>query len=255
MGLCNKMKDQIRLIKGDCLKVMDELKREGAIVDAVIVDPPYGVTKCEWDSIIPLELMWDRIKSMIKPNAAIAITATQPFATKLISSNPSMFRYDLIWLKSQGSSFFMANKMPMRAHEGIYLFYNSPPTYNPQKTQGEPYASFRKKSSFDLWNDSAGNILTENKDGLRYPLSYMNFKNSNKGKIHPTQKPVALMEYLIKTYTNEGETVLDFTMGSGTTGEACLRCNRKFIGIEISDEYFSAARERLDEFSLEINEC
>lgn len=230
------------LMQGDCLERMKEIP--SGSVDMVLTDPPYGTTACKWDSIIPLEPMWEQLKRVIKPNGAIVMTASQPFTTILISSNVKMFRYDLIWTKTQPTGFYNANRMPLRAHEEIIVFYKSLPTYNPQKTSGDPYVQLRGSSS-DVY---VGKGLSEtvNTTGERHPLSHRNFKRDG-GKVHPTQKPVALMEYLIKTYTNEGETVLDFTAGSFTTGVACVNLNRRFIGIELDKDYFDIGVNRIKE--------
>jgi DNA modification methylase len=230
-------------MQGDCLEKMKEIP-DGS-VDMVLADPPYGTTACKWDSIIPLELMWEQLKRVIKPNGAIVMTASQPFTSVLITSNLKMFKYDLVWCKSQGSGHLNANKRQLRAHEDILVFYNKQPTYNPQKTSGKPYPD--KIGDNSLKSDVYGKqrlIVAENKTGDRHPFSWKLFKR-DKGRLHPTQKPVALMEYLIKTYTNEGETVLDFTMGSGTTGVACKNIYRKFIGIELDEEYFKIAQDRI----------
>lgn len=188
--------------------------------------------------------MWEQLKRVIKPAGAIVMTASQPFTTTLISSNMKMFRYDLKWIKSAGTGFYNANRMPLRAHEDILVWYNSLPTYNPQKTKGKPYTQKRGSAS-DVY---VGKDLcvTINESGDRHPLSWIMLKK-DVDKIHPTQKPVALMEYLINTYTNEGETVLDFAMGSGTTGVACKLLNRNFIGIELSEEYFKIAQNRINQ--------
>ena len=228
-------------MKGDCLERMKEIP--SGSVDMVLTDPPYGTTACKWDSIIPLEPMWEQLRRVIKTNGAIVMTASQPFTTTLISSNMKMFRYDLKWCKSQGTGFYNANRMPLRAHEDILVFYKKLPEYNPQKTEGKPY-THKRGSSSDVYQGK-GLIVTENNTGDRHPLSWRVFKK-DKNKLHPTQKPVALMEYLIKTYTNEGETVLDFTMGSGTTGVAAKNLNRDFIGIELDETYFNIAKARIN---------
>lgn len=231
----------MRLMLGDCLERMKEI--DAGSVDAVIADPPYGTTACKWDSVIPLEPMWEQLKRVIKPNGAIVLFGSQPFTTTLIASNMKMFRYDLKWCKTQGTGFYNANRMPLRAHEDILVFYGKMPTYNPQKTNGKPYRQ-RRGSASDVYQ---GKDLTETiSDGKRYPLSWKIFTR-DKRKAHPTQKPVALMEYLIKTYTNEGETVLDFAMGSGTTGVACVKTKRDFIGIEMDEGYFKIAEKRIME--------
>ena len=229
------------LMQGDCLERMKEIP--SGSVDMVLADPPYGTTQCKWDSIIPLEPMWEQLKRVIKPNGAIVMTAAQPFTTALISSNMKMFRYDLIWTKSQATGFYNANRMPLRAHEDVVVFYSSLPTYNPQKTSGSPYRQ-RRGSASDVYVGKDC-IETVNDTGDRHPLSHRHFaKDSDKS--HPTQKPVALMEYIIKTYTNEGETVLDFTMGSGSTGVAAVNTSRRFIGIELDLNYFNIALERIE---------
>lgn len=206
----------------------------------------YGTTACKWDSVIPFEPLWEHYKRITKSNAAIVLTASQPFTTALIASNMKMFRYDLKWIKKQATGFYNANRMPLRAHEDVCIFYKSLPTYNPQKTLGNPYTCKRGSSS-DVY---VGKDLTvtNNVSGDRFPLSWMEFKR-DKEKIHPTQKPVALMEYLIRTYTNEGETVMDNCMGSGTTGVACINTARKFIGIEKDEKYFEIARNRIESAS------
>ena len=232
--------DKTWLMHGDCLERMKEIP-DGA-VDMVLTDPPYGTTACKWDSIIPLEPMWEQLKRITKPNGAIVMTASQPFTTKLISSNYKMFRYDLKWVKNSGTGFYNANRMPLRAHEDIAVFYSKLPTYNPQKTKGKPYKE-KRGSATDVYQGK-DLCVTNNDTGDRHPLSWFEVKR-DKSKIHPTQKPVALMEYLIKTYTNEGETVLDFTMGSGTAGVACANLDRNFIGIEMDDNYFNIAKDRV----------
>jgi site-specific DNA-methyltransferase (adenine-specific) len=225
---------------GDCLEVMKDIP-DGS-VDMVLTDPPYGTTACKWDSVIPLEPMWEQLKRVAKKNGAIVMTASQPFTSALVMSNVKMFRYDLKWCKTQGTGFYNANRMPLRAHEDILVFYKNMPTYNAQKTDGKPYRQKRGSAS-DVYQ---GKDLHETiSDGKRHPLSWKIFKR-DKDKHHPTQKPIALMEYLIKTYTNEGETVLDFTMGSGTTGVAAKSLNRKFIGIELDEDYFKIAKDRID---------
>ena len=186
-------------------------------------------------------MMWEQLKRVIKPNGAIVMTGSQPFTSALVMSNPKMFRYDLKWCKSQGTGFYNANRMPLRAHEDILIFYGKMPVYNPQKTDGKPYRQTRGTAS-EVYQ---GKDLHETvSNGERHPLSWKVFKRDRE-KMHPTQKPVALMEYLIRTYTHEGETVLDFTMGSGTTGVACLNTGRDFIGIELDPGYFQIASERI----------
>ncbi len=234
----------INLMQGDCLERMKEIP--SGSVDMILADPPYGTTMCKWDSIIDLELMWIQLKRIIKSNGAIVITASQPFTSILTCSNLPMYRYDWVYDKPAGTGFFNAKKMPLRSHESILVFYNKLPTYNPQKTQGHK----RKVSSrFDAKSECYGKAVkkTSYDSTSRYPRSVQRFSSDKqKGNYHPTQKPVALMEYLIKTYTNENETVLDFTMGSGTTGVAAKNLNRNFIGIELDEGYFNIAKERIE---------
>lgn len=238
--------EKYKLYQGDCLKVMDKLIEEGVKVDMILTDPPYGTTACKWDSIIPLDEMWGKLNKLIKPNGAIVLFAQTPFDKVLGVSNLEMLRYEWIWEKEQGTGGLNANKMPLKKHENILIFYKKLPTYNPQFTHGAPYKIKRD------YNDSAvygrtgtrDGYISKN-DGKRYPVSIIKFNRDTKKRYHPTQKPVALLEYLIKTYTNDNELVLDFTMGSGSTGVACLNTNRKFIGIELNDEYFNTAKERM----------
>ena len=238
------------LYKGDCLIEMDKIP-DGS-VDMICADPPYGTTACKWDAIIPLEPMWRQLKRVIKPNGAIVMTASQPFTTTLISSNMKMFKYCWVWSKSRATLFQHAKRMPMRKHEDVCVWYKKQPTYNPQFDKGKPYTdnrTTRKIPSGILGGDKTAKIkIPVNNTGTRYPttLSLTGFFE-NKGNQHPTQKPVALMEYLIKTYTNEGETVLDFAAGSFTTGVACVNQNRQFIGIEKDDKYYEVAKKRIKE--------
>ena len=235
--------DSLWLMKGDCLERMKEIP-DGS-VDLILTDPPYGTTACKWDSIIPLELMWGELKRIIKPNGAIVMTASQPFTSMLVMSNLGMFKYELIWEKDKPSDFAVAKFKTMKYHETVLIFTNGRATYNPQMVIGKPNHSvgkgIRRKN-----NESGANTATvSNKtDGLKHPKSVLKINRESK-PIHPTQKPVALMEYLIKTYSNEDETVLDFTMGSGTTGVACKNLNRKFIGIEKDETYFKIAQDRI----------
>ena len=225
---------------GDCLDVMQDIP-DGS-VDMVMTDPPFGTTACKWDSVIPFEPMWAQLKRITKPSGAIVLMASQPFTSALVMSNVGMFRYDLKWIKTQATGFYNANRMPLRAHEDIIVFYQSLPSYNPQKTAGEPYV--QKRGSASEVYQGKDLSVTVNETGMRHPLSWRVFQR-DADKTHPTQKPVALMEYLIRTYTNPGETVLDFTCGSGTTGVACVNTSRKFIGIERDPEYFTVAQSRI----------
>jgi len=234
----------IQLMQGDCLNRMKEIP-DGSI-DMVLADPPYGTTACKWDSIIPLALMWEQLKRIIKPNGAIVMTASQPFTSVLTCSNLKQFKYSMVWQKSQSTGHLNAWRMPMRAHEDICVFYKKPPTYNPA-LRDKPAANIRPVTERTKKTDCYGDHrLDAHKcpPDKTMPNSILQFNNAQ-GTTHPTQKPVALMEYLIKTYTNEGETVLDFTMGSGTTGVACKNLNRDFIGIELDQDYFDIAENAL----------
>jgi site-specific DNA-methyltransferase (adenine-specific) len=238
----------IKLIHGECLEEMAKLP--DGCVDMVMCDPPYGTTACKWDSVIPLEPMWEQLKRLIKPNGAIVMTASQPFASALVMSNPKWFKHEWIWHKSKSGSAFTAKVRPMAKHESVLVFGRGRVTYNPQMVKGEPYSRTRKPppiNNHKLGLGSNGESTTVN-NGTRYPESVQLFQQKwrRQDQVHPTQKPVALMEYLIKTYTNEGETVLDFTMGSGTTGVACSNLNRSFIGIERDDKYFEIAKNRIE---------
>ena len=238
----------MRLMLGDCLERMKEIS-DGS-VDMVLTDPPYGTTACKWDSIIPLDPMWEQLKRVIKPNGAIVMTASQPFTTTLISSNMKMFKYCWVWHKSQSTGHLNAWKQPMRNTEDVVVFYAKQCVYNPQIVD-KPIENIRPITARSPKNECYGKM----KNGIEtrklpndksMPTTIQKFNNAQ-GTVHPTQKPVALMEYLIKTYTNEGETVLDFTMGSGTTGVACKNLNRDFIGIEMDEGYYEIAKKRIGE--------
>jgi DNA modification methylase len=237
----------VKLYQGDCLKIMASIPDHS--VDMVLADPPYGTTQCKWDSVIPFDLMWDQLKRITKNNGAIVMTAMQPFTSALVMSNVKMFKYDWVWKKQKGTGHLNASKMPMRDKEDILVFYKNQCIYNPQFTNGLPYKNKTgDQSKSTSMTNSYGrytNYRKENK-GNRYPKQIQEFKTVERGTLHPTQKPVALMEYLIKTYTNECETVLDFTMGSGTTGVACVNTKRSFIGIELDENYFSIASKRIN---------
>ena len=228
-------------MQGDCLERMKEIP-DGS-VDMVLTDPPYGITACKWDSVIPFEPMWEQLKRVTKKNGAIVMTASQPFTSALVMSNVKMFKYDWTWRKPKGTGHLNAKKMPMRDKEDVLVFYSAPCTYNPQFSEGSPYKSKAGTSMTESYGDYKKFGYDNN--GKRYPKQVIDFPVVERGTVHPTQKPVALMEYLIKTYTNEGETVLDFTMGSGTTGVAAKNLNRSFIGIELDETYFNIAKDRI----------
>ena len=236
------------LYKGDCLEVMKNIA-DGSI-DAIITDPPYGTTACKWDSVIDFELMWEQLNRIIKPNRAVVLFGSQPFTSALIMSNPKGFKYEWIWQKTKGSNFQTLKHQPWKMHENILVF-NAKGVYNPQKyTVSEDKIDKRKNVNNPLTNKDGVygklNRTRKRDDGTRYPNSIQTIKNPNNNSLHPTQKPVLLMEYLIKTYTNENETVLDFTMGSGTTGVAAKNLNRNFIGIEQDEKYFKIAQDRIN---------
>lgn len=233
-----------QLYQGDCLDVLRTISE----VDMILADPPYGTTACKWDSVIPLEAMWGHLLRVIKPNGAIVMTASQPFTTTLISSNMRGFKYCWVWEKSQAVGHLNAYKMPMKNTEDVAVFYSKPPTYNPQ-LEDKPAENIRPETKIRKQTSCYGSHAKESTRRIplnkTLPKQIIRFNNCQEN-LHPTQKPVALMEYLIKTYTNEGETVLDFTMGSGTTGVACKNLNRNFIGIEKDPEYFKIAEERIN---------
>jgi DNA modification methylase len=241
----------IQLFKGNCLELMKNI--ESGSVDAIITDPPYGTTACKWDSVIDFGLMWEQLNRIIKPNGAIVLFGSEPFSSALRMSNIKNYKYDWVWEKTSGSNFATLKHQPWKMHENVLIF-NAKNVYYPQKyTVNENKIDKRKNINNPISNKDGvyGTITRTRKkdDGTRYPKSILKIKNPNNNSLHPTQKPVALIEYLIKTYTNENETVLDFTMGSGTSGVACLNTNRKFIGIEMDDKYFEIAKTRIETHS------
>ena len=246
----NILTENVKLYQGDCLEVMDYLIEQGMVVDAIITDPPFGTTKCKWDSIIPFDEMWKRLNKLIKPNGAIVLFGSEPFSSMLRVSNIKNYKYDWVWIKEQGTGVLNAKKQPLRNTELISVFYKKQCTYHPQMTKGIPYSTTRnpKGKHSEMYNEQVDSVTTIN-NGERYPLTtiYFNREMKSNGRFHPTQKPIALLEYLIKTYTNENEIVLDFTMGSGSTGVACLNTNRKFIGIELDENYFNISINRIFE--------
>ena len=262
----NILTDNVKLYQGDCLEVMDILIEQGIKVDCILTDPPYGTTSCKWDSVIPLDKMWERLNKLIKSNGVIVLFGTQPFVTNLIYSNLDNYKYNWYWKKSKQNGFGHSKNKPMRIIEEICIFSNAPighrsllgdkrMEYNPQ---GIVPNGKRKITESTHCGNTMGGVnhksARSNQVGIEYE-SYTNFPTDElrfksifgKGNFHPTQKPVDLMEYLIKTYTNENESVLDFTMGSGSTGVACMNDNRKFIGIELDNNYFDIASKRIEE--------
>ena len=235
-----------KLYNGDCLEVMDKLIEEGVKFDAIIADPPYGTTACKWDSVIPFDKMWERLDKLIKLNGAIVLFGSEPFSSTARMSNIKNYKYDLKWQKDQGSDFMLAKKKPLKDYEDIMIFYKKQPTYHPQMREG--FKPWTKK-------DTGNNVVIhydwrekqQNKRSIgdkRYPISIIKFNRARNG-LHPAQKPVDLLEWLVKTYTNKNDLVLDFAMGSGSTGVACLNTNRRFIGIELNENYFNISYDRL----------
>ena len=242
----------IDLRQGDCLELLKDIP-DGSI-DLILTDPPYGTTKCKWDSVIDFDLMWEQLKRIIKPNGAIVLFGSEPFSSALRMSNIKWFRYDWIWDKRFAANFGVARIQPLKRHEIISVFgEKKSPLYYPVMTKRDEPIKIGKNSN----NSSDRGVLTKNAlnnpsyDNKTYDYKYpesiqlFNVRAESGAKVHPTQKPVALLEYLIKTYTNEGETVLDFTMGSGSTGVAAINTNRKFIGVELDPTYFAIAKERI----------
>lgn len=239
------------LMHGECLALMATLPDK--CVDLIACDLPYGTTACAWDSVIPFDALWAQYWRIAKDNAAFVLTGAQPFTTTLIASNLRDFRYCWVWEKSQGTGFGNAKKMPLRAHEDIAVFYRKLPTYNPQDLV--PFRKERKpesKSGGDTLGKNGLNGKPFTQEFTNWPKTVIKFARDGV-KFHPTQKPVALMDYLIRTYTNEGDTVLDNCMGSGTTGEAAVRAGRKFIGMEMNAEYFAYAQQRVTRAWMEAN--
>lgn len=241
-----------KIYNENCLEGMKRIA-DGS-VDAIICDPPFGITDCAFDVRIPFEPMWEQFKRVTKKNAAIVLFSQMPFGAELIMSNRKMFRYEWIWHKNLGTGFLNAKKMPLKCHENILVFYQKLPTYNPQKWQGKPYKWEHKQKSenyqFKASQQEGYRYVRVSEDGLRCPLDIVQFNSGNvfgKGTSHPTQKPVDLLEYLIKTYTNEGELVLDATIGSGSTAVACVNTNRHFIGFETEEKFYEIALRRIAE--------
>ena len=234
----------MKLINDDCLKVMSTIPDKS--IDLILTDPPYGTTQCKWDSVIPFESMWKELKRITKDNGCIALFGSEPFSSYLRMSNIDDFKYDWVWQKSKSTNYLNSKKQPLRNNEIISIFYKKQCSYFPQMEEGEPYDKGYALRNTDVYNKQKA-TLVKNVDGLRFPKSIIYFKTAeSEGKIvHPTQKPVALLEYLIKTYTNKNDTVLDFTMGSGSTGVASKKLNRDFIGIELDKVYFDIANERI----------
>jgi site-specific DNA-methyltransferase (adenine-specific) len=246
-------KELTMILEGDCLEIMPTLADKS--VDMILCDLPYGATACKWDTVIPFEHLWKQYKRLIKYNGAIVLTASQPFTSALVMSNPRWFKYTWVWDKvNKFSGHLNAKHQPMRQTEDIIVFCETMTKYNPQMFTGKPYSatsSGNKSQNYGWQVDKVKTIC----DGNRYPRNLLAIKGDERGtvgRIHPTQKPVALFEYLIRTYTNEGDTVLDNCAGSGTTGVACINTNRKFILIEKDPEYCEIIRKRIDAAKLPL---
>lgn len=236
----------MQLYNGDCIEIMKTLPEKS--VDLILTDPPFGTTQNRWDTVIPFEDLWGGYERVIKDNGAIILFGQGLFSDELACSNKRMFRYRLVWEKTKAGGFLNARRMPLQAHEDILIFYKKLPTYNPQMSEGKPYIK-KAVSNGDGKNygkfDRVGQ--TNVNEGTRFPRSVIKFSNDNHNSLHPTQKPVDLLEYLIKTYTNAGDTVLDSCMGSGSTGVAATNTGREFIGIELDENYYSVASSRLNQ--------
>ena len=245
---------EYKLYQGDCIELMKDIP-DGS-VDLVLTDPPYGTTACKWDSVIPFEPMWEQLNRIIKPNGAICLFGSEPFSSALRMSNIKNFKYDWIWDKRIPSGMSYARFQPMRQTENISVFCNGKTVYNPQMVKRDKPI----KKGGNKYSPSAPiQACKEGKDfkktyEYKNPINLIVFDKIRKGSLHPTQKPVPLLEYLIRTYTNEGETVLDFTMGSGSTGVACVNTNRNFIGIELDEDYFKIAENRIKQAIIDKGE-
>jgi len=238
-------KSTIELIHGDCLDIMQTLPPNS--VDLIAVDPPYGISQNKWDIVIPFEPMWEGIKRVLKRNGTAVFTTAQPYTSQLIMSNPSWFKYDLIWEKPIGSGQLNISVQPLRVHETLVVFYNHFNVYNEQKTPGDPYVISRKTNKFEgNYGKQRDNV--KNNTGYRHARSIIKISNPRRKGGHRTEKPVALMEYIIKTYSNEKDVVLDFSMGRGTTGISAINLNRNFIGIEKDIDWFLKAEERIKNY-------
>ena len=236
-----------QIICGDCLEVMPLLPDKS--IDMILCDLPYGTTRNKWDSVIPLDRLWEQYNRIIKDNGAIVLTASQPFTSMLVMSNLKWFKYEWIWDKKLATGHLNAKLMPLKRHENILVFYKRPPVYNPQFTKGEPYDKGFALRESENWGKQVA-VSGKNESGRRYPTSVIVKSNANQRiKVHPTQKPVALFEYLIRTYTQPGEIVLDNCIGSGTTAVAALNTGRFFIGIEKEEKYVEIARKRIAEYT------
>ena len=237
-----------KLMPGDCLTLLKRV--EDHSIDMILADLPYGITANKWDSVIPLQPLFEQYERVIKDHGAVLLFGMGKFGASLImnASNKMPYRYEWIWQKSRTMGFFWSHHMPLRAHENIYVFYKHLPTYNPQMHQGfKPYkGQWHRDKSGHNYHSPSGNYTPRKSNGERFPIDVITFSNGNNHNVHPTQKPVDLLQYLIKTYTNEGMTVLDNCMGSGSTGVAAKQLKRNFIGMELNPKYFEIAKKRID---------
>lgn len=245
---------EYRLFHGDCLEILPRLAEEGLHVDAVVTDPPYGTTSAEWDNAPDYGVLFPMMLAIMLPNAPILSFCQEPICSELRLQFLRLYRYDFVWVKTRPAGFANANRMPMRIHERILVFYRRLPTYNPIKQKvGRPYTRtysydrHAKKSGSVYRKGTLNKTYTRVSDGTRYPTDVLYFANDSNNSVHPTQKPDALLRYLILTYTNPGDTVLDPFMGSGTTGVACMQTGRNFIGIELDEGYYNTAKKRIED--------
>ena len=240
-----------QLLHGDCLKLLGGVP-DGS-VDLILADLPYGVTANKWDSVIPMEQLFDHYQRIIKDHGAVLLFGMGKFGAQLIMNAPKKlpYRYDWIWEKTRPAGFLSSHHMPLRAHENVYVFYKRLPAYHPQMRLGfKPYVNKCRNTSSTNYHNTSGVYPSRISHGERFPIDVIKFNNRNNKSAHPTQKPVELLEYLIKTYTDEGMTVLDNTMGSGSTGVAAVGLKRNFIGMELEDKYFKIAKRRIEEISI-----
>ena len=235
----------MNLFNGDCLEKLKLISDNS--IDLILADPPYGITECAWDKVIPFEPLWEELNRVAKQNTAFIIFGVEPFSSQLRMSNLKNYRYDLIYEKPHATGFLNVNRQPMRAHENISVFYRKQPTYNPQKTSGHTRKSSSRSSvNSNLYEKAEKRVSYDSTE--RFPRSVLKFSSDKQtNALHPTQKPIELLKYLIETYSNPNDTVLDFVMGSGSTGTAALMLDRDFVGIELDEKYFNQAEEWLNQ--------
>ena len=241
----------VDLRQGDCLELMQQVADKS--VDMICCDLPFGMTANSWDTIIPFEPLWKQYSRVIKDHGAIVLFSQLPFGARLIESAPKAlpFRHEWIWEKTRATGFLNSHHAPLKAHENILVFYKHQPTYNPQFGTGKPYKNSKVGIGTSNYHRTKDRKITSQSDGRRYPRDVIRIENSNHNSFHPTQKPTRLLNYLIKTYTNSGDVVLDNCMGSGSTAVACVETGRNFIGMEMNQHYFEVARERVKQSEME----